>query len=80
MKADSNNGTQTETSMYAEPTMRRVAVLHKILRNSFITQQHAAVNRQHIKYYSSMFISWVSGPYMLTEYFVGHVLVVTFNL
>lgn len=77
MKADDSNGIQMKPSMYAEPILRRVAVLHTILRNSFVPQQHAVGSRQHIKSYSSMFICWVRGMYMLIEYFVGHVLVVT---
>jgi hypothetical protein len=61
MKAGDNNGIQKETNMYAEPMIRRVAVLHKILRNSFVPQQHAVSSGQHIKSYSSMFVSWVKG-------------------
>jgi hypothetical protein len=77
MKADDNNGIQKETSMYAEPIMRRIAVLHKILQNSFVPQQYAVSSRQHIKSYSSMFSSSVRRLYMLTQYFISHVLVVT---
>jgi hypothetical protein len=59
MKAGDNNGIQKEANMYAEPIMRRVAVLHKILQKSFVPQQHSVSSGQHIKSYSSMFISWV---------------------
>jgi hypothetical protein len=61
MKTVDNNGIQKKANMYAEPIMRRVTVLHKILRNSFVPHQHSVSSGQHIKCYSSTFISWVKG-------------------
>jgi hypothetical protein len=54
MKTDGSNDAQTETDMFAMPITRRVTVLHRILRNSFVIQQNAVNSRQHIKSYSSM--------------------------
>jgi hypothetical protein len=54
MKTGESNNAHTETNMYAMPITRRVAVLHRILWNSFVIQQNTVSSRQHIKSYSSM--------------------------
>ncbi|GFG34443.1 hypothetical protein Cfor_05032 [Coptotermes formosanus] len=53
MKTSESNNAHTETNMYAMPITRRVAVLHRILWNSFVIQQNTVSSRQHIKSYSS---------------------------
>jgi len=54
MKTDGINDAPTEANMFVMPITRRVTVLHRILRNSFVIQQNAVSSRQHIKSFSSM--------------------------
>jgi hypothetical protein len=52
MKADGSNDAPTEANMFMMPITRRVTVLNRILRNSFVIQQNAeqrpAARRGHI--------------------------------
>ncbi|XP_021936474.1 von Willebrand factor A domain-containing protein 8 isoform X2 [Zootermopsis nevadensis] len=53
MKANGSNNTQKEASMHInKPTTRRIAVLCRILQNSFMPQQNTVSIRQHNKSYS----------------------------
>jgi hypothetical protein len=55
MKANDSNDPQKEVSMHInKPTARRIAVLCRILQNSFVLQQNTVSTRQHIKSYSGM--------------------------
>jgi len=54
MKTDGSNDAPAEANMFVMPITRRVTMLHRILRNSFVIQQNAVSSRQHIKSFSSM--------------------------